>query len=426
MSDKIDFRQLFEASPALNLVLDPTLHIVAASDAYLAATMTRREDVVGRHLFDVFPDNPDDPDADGVANLRKSLDFVLGNHQPHTMAVQKYDVRRPTEEGGGFEERFWSPMNVPVLDEGGQLRYIIHRVEDVTEFVRLKQSSGVQDQANLELRQRTEEMESEVFRRAMEIQAVNERLADANEALRTSERNAVTLSEELLAANKELESYSYSVSHDLRSPLRAMAGYAAILKQDMADRLTDDDRELLDRIVKASKRMGDLIDALLSLSRIGRDKVASKPIDLGNLVSEVADDVLARHSGQSVQIDLPPGLTICGDPQLVRILYDNLISNALKFSSKKEDPKVLVGLKTIDDQPTLFVRDNGAGFDPRMATRIFEPFQRAHQDDEFKGTGIGLAICAKIVRRHGGQIWAETAIDEGTTIYFTLLDWSVL
>ena len=134
-----DFRALFEASPGLLLVLDQSFQIVAVSERYLEATMTRRDDILGRGIFDVFPDNPDDPEATGVANLRASLERVRRHRRSDTMAVQKYDVRRPSEEGGGFEVRYWSPLNAPVLDTRGRLAYIIHRVEDVTEFVRLQE-----------------------------------------------------------------------------------------------------------------------------------------------------------------------------------------------------------------------------------------------------------------------------------------------
>ena len=171
-----DFRALFESAPGSCLVLTPSLTIVAVSDAYLRATMVRREEILGRHLFDVFPDNPDDPTATGVLNLRASLDRVLQHRVPDTMAVQKYDIRRPDSDGGGFEERYWSPVNTPVFGANGDVTYIIHRVEDVTEFVRLKQAGSEQRRTEEALRTRTQEMESEIYRRAQQIQEVNNQL----------------------------------------------------------------------------------------------------------------------------------------------------------------------------------------------------------------------------------------------------------
>lgn len=171
-----DFQALFESAPGLYLVLTPQLTIVAVSNAYLRATMTTRDALLGRNLFEVFPDNPDDPAATGVSNLKASLSRVLQRRAPDAMAVQKYDIRRPESEGGGFEERYWSPSNYPLFDALGEMTYIIHRVEDVTEFLRIKQAGREQDRATEELRTRAANMEVEIFRRAQDIQEVNSQL----------------------------------------------------------------------------------------------------------------------------------------------------------------------------------------------------------------------------------------------------------
>lgn len=167
---------LFERAPALYLALDPQLRIVAVSDPYLAATMTRRDDLIGREIFDVFPDNPDDLSADGVKNLRQSLERVLEQLVPDTMAVQKYDIRRPAGQDEGFEVRYWSPINSPVLDERGRLVYIIHRVEDVTEFVRASELGTEQEAVTSALRERTANMEAEILQRSAELREVNREL----------------------------------------------------------------------------------------------------------------------------------------------------------------------------------------------------------------------------------------------------------
>jgi PAS domain S-box-containing protein len=178
-----DFQVLFESAPGLYLVLTSQLNIVAVSDAYLRATMTKREEILGRGIFDVFPDNPDDPSATGVRNLRTSLQRVIQDKTPDTMAVQKYDIRKPESEGGGFEERFWSPVNSPVFGSDKGLAYIIHRVEDVTEFVRLKQQTLEQEKLAEKLRTHAGQMEAEVYQRAAEVQGANRRLEAANQAL---------------------------------------------------------------------------------------------------------------------------------------------------------------------------------------------------------------------------------------------------
>jgi PAS domain S-box-containing protein len=178
-----DFQALFHSAPGLYLVLTPHLNIVAVSDAYLRATMTKREEILGRGIFDVFPDNPDDPSATGVRNLRTSLQRVIRDKTPDTMAVQKYDIRKPESEGGGFEERFWSPVNLPVFGSDKAVVYIIHRVEDVTEFVRLKQQTLEQEKLAEKLRTHAGQMEAEVYQRAAEVQEVNRHLEAANQAL---------------------------------------------------------------------------------------------------------------------------------------------------------------------------------------------------------------------------------------------------
>lgn len=183
-----DFRILFESAPGLYLVLTPDLTIVAVSDAYLRATMTQRENILGRNLFDVFPDNPDDARANGVSNLRASLSRVLAYKVPDTMAVQKYDIRRPESEGGAFEERYWSPVNTPVLGPDGEVTHIIHNAEDVTDFIRLKEAGSEQLRITEGLRSRTADMEAEVFRRAQQIQDTNKQLRTELEARRQAEQ----------------------------------------------------------------------------------------------------------------------------------------------------------------------------------------------------------------------------------------------
>jgi PAS domain-containing protein len=169
ISSTLDFQALFEAVPGLYLVLDPDFCIVALSDAYARATMTRRADIIGRYLFDVFPDNPNDPAATGVQNLTASLQQVLSHRCAHTMAVQKYDIRKPIKEGGGFEARYWTPVNSPVLAPDGSVRYIIHRVEDVTDLVRLQAADDEHSRANEQLRTQAAKMETEIHGKVREL-----------------------------------------------------------------------------------------------------------------------------------------------------------------------------------------------------------------------------------------------------------------
>ena len=297
-----DFRALFEAAPGMFLVLLPDLTIVAVTDAYAAATMTRREVILGHGLFEVFPDNPDDPAATGVGNLRASLDRVRSELVADTMAVQKYDIRRPEAEGGGFEERYWSPVNTPVFGSNGELAYIIHRVEDVTEFVRLKKFGAQQQRTTAELRSRTAEMEADVYRRSQEIASSNRQLHRANVELHRSESFLDSLIENLPnmvfvkdakdlrfvrfnRAGEELLGYS-------RSALVGRNDYDFFPK-DEADFFTTKDREVLDggHLVDIAEEVIDTANGqkVLHTKKIPIRDEAGRPVYLLGISEDITE-----------------------------------------------------------------------------------------------------------------------------------------
>ena len=225
---------------------------------------------------------------------------------------------------------------------------------------------------------------------------------------------------QLEVTNQELETFSYSVSHDLRAPVRAIDGFSAILEQDYADKLDNRGRDCLHRVRAAAQRMYTLIDALLMLSRVTREEMRRDVIDLSALARSVATELQRIHPERKVEFNIAPGIIGVGDGSLVRVALENLIGNAWKFTSRQ--PKALIEFGAVDQQGSTvyFVRDNGAGFDMVYADKLFGAFQRLHTTDEFPGTGIGLPTVQRIVRRHGGAVWADAEVDEGATFWFTL------
>ncbi len=232
---------------------------------------------------------------------------------------------------------------------------------------------------------------------------------------RVAERTA-----QLEAANKELEAFSYSVSHDLRGPLRAIDGYSRILLADYSHALEPDAQEVLNRIVLATRRMGQLIDDLLKLSRLTRQEMSYAWVDLSSLAHEVVEQLQQQEPQRQVEISITDGLTAFGDLQLLRIVLENLLGNAWKFTRLTTPARIEFGAAWQDGQPTFFIRDNGAGFDMRYVERLFNAFQRLHPSDEFEGNGIGLATIQRIIQRHGGRVWAEGEVGRGAVFYFQL------
>ena len=223
---------------------------------------------------------------------------------------------------------------------------------------------------------------------------------------------------EIESINKELQAFSYSVSHDLRAPLRAIDGFSLALLEDCQDKLDASGVSYLQRVRAATQRMGELIDDILMLSRVSRAEIRKTGVDLHTLSQSIVTELRDAEPHRKVEIEIESGLSAQGDPALLRVMLENLWSNAWKFTAKCEQARIEVGHAQETD--AYFVRDNGVGYDPTYAGKLFGAFQRLHDASEFPGTGIGLATVARIVHRHGGRVWGESQINQGATFFFTL------
>ncbi len=261
-----------------------------------------------------------------------------------------------------------------------------------------------------------------------ELTRAQQRMQDLNQQLRADivqrKRMEVELKRHaasLTAVNKELEAFSYSVSHDLRAPLRAIAGFSEILSEDYADTLDETGREYFQRILHNTKKMSGLIDDMLSLSRITRQEVDLRDVDISALAHTIVEEIRQEASRRdAVDVYIQQGLRALGDTRLLHIALTNLIRNAWKYTGNTERPHIEIGADQTANEKVFFVKDNGVGFDMKYAERLFAPFQRLHTDREFPGSGIGLPIVERVVRKHGGKVWAESSVGHGAAFYFTL------
>ena len=224
---------------------------------------------------------------------------------------------------------------------------------------------------------------------------------------------------DLEASNKELEAFSYSVSHDLRAPLRSITGFSAVLLEDYADELDKEGKSYLKKISDAGELMGQLMDDLLKLSRVTRSDLNIQRLDLSDMARKIVE-LHKDEPGRKVKVTIAPNMSANGDKNLINLVLQNLLDNAWKYSSKASGPRIEMGVVEHKGNHAYFVRDNGVGFDMTYANKLFQPFQRLHKATEFDGTGIGLATVQRIIRRHGGEVWAEAKVGGGATFFFTL------
>lgn len=477
-----DFQQIFENSPDLYLVLSKDFIIVAVSNAYLKATMTERSNILGRNLFDIFPDNPDDLVATGTSNLRASLSRVLKNKTLDTMNIQKYDIQKPVEAGGGFEERYWMPQNFPIINDDGEVSLIIHKATDVTTTAReLKDANDQLDRffsVSLDMLciasgdgyfklvnpafktvlgytqkemcsnsfldfihpddidKTTKEVEKQMLKGEQVLNFENRyrckwggyrilswKSAPIGSLMYAAARDITDLVEaqkKIEILNKELEAFSYSASHDLKAPLRSIIGFSQVLLEDYGAEFSPQAKDNLSRVINAAQRMGQLIDGLLALSHLSSTNLSLGPVNLSSIAKVIFDELTNIETKRKLDFVIAHDIVVYGDESLLRAVISNLIQNSWKFSAKKNSVRIEFGECEIKGNKTFYVKDDGAGFDMKYVNKLFGPFQRLHSFVDFPGTGIGLATVQRIIHRHGGEIWAESTLDEGATFYFTL------
>ncbi len=271
--------------------------------------------------------------------------------------------------------------------------------------------------AAFELMRRSGEDREQLAERAVQIAVLNGELQAVNAAL---EERVAQRTRELEESNQELQAFSYSVSHDLRAPLRTIDGFSLALEEDFAEILNDEGRDYIKRVRSGVQRMGTLIDALLQLSRVTRSEVQRETVNLSQMATLIFEELRANDPERSVTFTAEENVIAEADPRLMRVAFENLLGNALKFTSKTPGAEIHFGATSRGEQTVYSIRDNGAGFDMQYVGRLFTAFQRLHGDRDFKGSGIGLATVSRIVRRHNGEIWAEGETGKGATFYFTL------
>ncbi|WP_420474986.1 ATP-binding protein [Noviherbaspirillum sp. ST9] len=376
---KIDFQTIFETAPAASLVLTPEFLIVAASDRYLEHAMKAREDLVGRRLKDAFADDSGGPRPYTVSELHESLGRVLAQRETEKMPVQKLGLQHAANHVASNDERYSRAINAPLFDMDGRILYLIHSIEDVTDLVHPAPA---------------EMMDEEMH---------------ANHG------------DDPARLRADFEQFTYAASHDLQEPLRMVTSYVQLLARRYKGRLDQDADDFIDFALDGAKRMHNMISDLLRFSRVGTQAMPFAPTSM-DAVLELALNNLQRQiesTGATVTKAAMP--VVMADEAQMTIVFQSLIDNALKFRSGAP-PRIHIGYERRNSEHLFHVRDNGIGIEPQQADHIFVIFRRLHQRGTFPGTGIGLTLCKRIIERHRGRIWVESAPAQGATFYFTIVD----
>jgi len=500
------FRLFFEGSPGPYLILSPKLKIVDANNTFLKTTLKKKEEIIDKYIFDVFPKNPDDPDIKCLEESKASFERVIKNKVADFMPISKHYIFNP--KFNAFEERYWKIANSPIFGADNELIYIICQTDDVTDYIRLKTEEDQKNAFTIGLLEsspdamivvdedgrvfsvntqtekffgysknemignRIEMLIPERFRKIhpshrvsfmkenktrpmskivsyhlgdkkMELYGLRKdgsefpveislspmefggkkivcsAIRDVTERKEIEKKLEDTI-ENLKITNDQLKSFGYSISHDLRSPLRHISGFATMLKEREWDTLGDVGKRCVQVIVDASIKMDRLIENILIFSRIGIRDLEKISVNVNDVISGIINEMAIELKDRKIKWKISKLPPVNADSKMFTQLLFNLISNAVKYTKKREVAEIEIGFSETEKDITIFIKDNGVGFDEKYADKLFNIFQRLHSDKEFEGSGVGLAIVKRIVDRHKGKVRAEGKVDKGATFYFTL------
>ena len=359
-------RLVTDSAPVLLAHCDTERRYKFVNKGYAQRFGTSREDIIGKRIPEVVGE-------EAYANFKEYVDAVLSGQRV------EFETEIPYKDIG---PRYMHAAYVPEFGEQGEVRGLVAVISDITEHKRAEE----------------------------EIRQLNESL----------ERRVAERTSQLKEANAELESFSYSISHDLRAPLRHISGFARLLQQRASSALDETAQRYLNTIAESTDRAGELIDDLLAFSRMVRAEIHRADVDMNRLVRQALDDLKLETEGRSIDWKIGELPEVQGDPSMLRLVMQNLLSNAVKYTYSRDEAVIEVGSKSDGDEAIFFVSDNGVGFDMQYVDKLFGVFQRLHRAEEFEGTGIGLATVRRIVNRHGGRTWAEGSVGSGATFYFSL------
>ena len=414
------FQRIFEATPGAFLLLrpNPAFTIIGASEQYLEATLKQRDEVMGRPLFEVFPDNPGTPDANSTHNLGQSLQRVVDNRTLDVMAVQRYDVPRP--DGDGFEIRYWSPVNAPVFDADGTLFCIVHRVDNVTAYMQLSEEHAAQRSEAERLSADKRKMEAEIFERSLELDRLNRDLRAANRELSQYAHRAAEDA-------RHKDEFLAMLAHELRNPLSAMSSALQLLTMTATAAGGPRQQELLKVCTRQVKNLTRMVDDLLEMSRIDRGAVELQraPLDLRDVVDSALHATRALFERHRLTVSTriaPARFDLVGDATRLEQAVNNVLANAAKYSESGGNVELRLE-RSESGWARIVVRDEGRGIPPGQLEAIFDIFVQVDValDRSRGGLGIGLALVRAIVQLHGGKVRADSAgLGHGSTFTIDL------